>query len=254
MYMTATSTASAHAVQIQRCYYADTASEYDSMHAFEGVADRFTQAYISSILAMLDIQTVLDVGSATGRGLRDFQQALPGAFVYGLEPVAALVQQARLSGDSAALAMVQASGEALPFSEASFDAVCEFAILHHVPDPAKVLREMMRVSRRVLVVVDCNRFGQGPWPLRIFKLLLYKLGLWGIFDYIRTRGKRYQISEGDGLFYSYSVFDSYNLIAEWADRVLLIPGEKTEVKSWFTPLLTSQGIILVAIRDAPSVR
>ena len=70
----------------------------------------------------------------------------------------------------------------------------------------------------------------------------------------RTRGKRYQISEGDGLFYSYSVFDSYNLIAGWVDRVLLIPGEKTEVKSWFSPLLTSQGIILVAIRDVPSAR
>jgi ubiquinone/menaquinone biosynthesis C-methylase UbiE len=254
MLIDATSTASARAVEIQRCYYADTASQYDSMHALEGVADPFAQAYVPSILAMLGIQTVLDVGSATGRGLKDFQKALPGAFVCGLEPVAALVQQARLFSDSAQLAMVQASGEALPFSDASFDAVCEFAILHHVPDPAKVLREMMRVSRRVLVVVDCNRFGQGTWPLRIFKLLLYKLGLWGIFDYIRTRGKRYQISEGDALFYTYSVFDSYNLIAEWADRVLLIPGEKTEVKSWFNPLLTSQGIILVAIRDVPSIK
>jgi|HubBroStandDraft_6_1064221.scaffolds.fasta_scaffold126126_2 ubiquinone/menaquinone biosynthesis C-methylase UbiE len=239
-------------VEIQRRYYANTASQYDTMHAHEGATDPFAQAYVHSILQMLGVQSLLDVGSATGRGLQDFQKALPGAFVCGLEPVAALVQQARLSAGSAALAMVQASGEALPFSDASFDAVCEFAILHHVPDPAKVLREMMRVSRRVLVVVDCNRFGQGPWPLRILKLILCKLGLWGIFDYIRTRGKRYQISEGDGLFYSYSVFDSYNLIAEWADRVLLIPGEKTEVKSWFNPLLTSQGVILVAIRDVPS--
>jgi SAM-dependent methyltransferase len=152
--------------------------------------DPFAQAYVHSILQMLGVHSILDVGSATGRGLKDFQKALPGAFVCGLEPVAALVQQARLSGDSASLAMVQASGEALPFSDASFDAVCEFAILHHVPDPAKVLREMMRVSRRVLVVVDCNGFGQGPWPLRILKLLLCKLGLWEIFDYIRTRGKR----------------------------------------------------------------
>jgi len=240
--------------EIQRRYYTNTAVQYDTMHAHEGATDPFAQAYVHSILQMLGVHSILDVGSATGRGLKDFQKALPGAFVCGLEPVAALVQQAHLPAESAALAMVQASGEALPFGDASFDAVCEFAILHHVPDPAKVLREMMRVSRRVLVVVDCNRFGQGTWPLRIFKLLLYKLGLWGIFDYIRTRGKRYQISEGDALFYSYSVFDSYNLIAEWADRVLLIPGEKTEVKSWFNPLLTSQGIILVAIRDVPSIK
>jgi ubiquinone/menaquinone biosynthesis C-methylase UbiE len=125
---------------------------------------------------MLGVQDLLDVGSANGRGLKDFQKALPGGFVCGPEPVAAFDQQAHLSDDSAQLAMVQASGEALPFSDACFDVVCEFVILHHVPDPAKVLREMMRVSRRVLAVVDCNRFGQGPWPLRILRLVRYKLG------------------------------------------------------------------------------
>ena len=61
------------------------------------------------------------------------------------------------------------------------------------------------MARRVVVINDSNRFGQGSWPARLFKLLLYKLGVWRAFNFLRTRGKGYQISEGDGLFYSYSV-------------------------------------------------
>jgi ubiquinone/menaquinone biosynthesis C-methylase UbiE len=120
--------------------------------------------------------------------------------------------------------LLQASGDALPFADASFDAVSEFSILHHVPDPSAVVAEMLRVAHRVVVIADSNRFGQGSWPARLFKLFLYKVGLWHAFDFLRTRGKRYQISEGDGLFYSYSVYDSYDQVAHWATRILFLPS------------------------------
>ena len=38
------------------------------------------------------------------------------------------------------------------------------------------------------------------------------LGLWKVYDYVRTKGKGYQISAGDGLFYSYSAFNNYKQI------------------------------------------
>lgn len=125
----------------------------------------------------------------------------------------------------------------------------EFSILHHVQHPAAVVGEMLRVARKAVVIVDCNRFGQGSWPARLFKLLLYKIGLWHAFNFVRTRGKRYQISEGDGLFYSYSVYDSYDLVARWADRMLLLAIGPTHSRSWFHPLLTAEALILIAIRD-----
>ena len=65
-------------VEIQRRYYSDTAARYESMHAQEGATDAFSQAFIHSILRIFQVQSVLDVGSATGCGLRDFPESSPG--------------------------------------------------------------------------------------------------------------------------------------------------------------------------------
>ncbi len=237
------------AVEIQREYYTETASRYDSMHAHEGADDPECRKFIIAILRSLEVRSLLDVGSATARGLKDFAEGFPGALVCGVEPVTALVQQGVAAGNTRTVPLLQASGEALPFGDGSFDAVIEFSTLHHVPNPSAVVREMLRVARRAVVIADCNRFGQGPLPARLFKLFLYKIGLWHAFNFVRTRGKHYQISEGDGLFYSYSVYDTYDLVASWADRILVLPSGLTHSRSWFHPLLTSEGVILIAIRE-----
>ena len=78
---------------------------------------------------------------------------------------------------------------------------------------------------------------------------MYKARLWKAFDFVRTLGKGYQISDGDGLFYSYSVYDSYDQVARWADRIFLLPSGAVSAHSWFHPLLTSERAILVAIRN-----
>jgi ubiquinone/menaquinone biosynthesis C-methylase UbiE len=238
------------AVEIQRKYYTNTAPRYDSMHAHEGADDPACRRLIISILRSMEIQSLLDVGSATGRGLQDFAAMLPGALVCGVEPVRALIKQGVSAGNTQTISLLQASGDALPFADASFDAVSEFSTLHHVPNPSAVVREMLRVARRAVVIVDCNRFAQGSLPTRLFKLLLYKIGLWYAFDLVRTRGRRYQISEGDGLFFSYSVYDSYDLVESWADRLFILPSGLTHSRSWFHPLLTAEGVILVGIREA----
>jgi len=222
------------------------------MHTTEGADDPDCRRLAISILRSVEINTLLDVGSATGRGLRDLASEIPGISVCGVEPVAALIQQGIESGNTKTISLLQASGDALPFSDESFDAATEFSILHHVPDPSSVVKEMLRVARKVVVIADSNRFGQGSWPIRLLKLLLYKLRLWNAYNFVRTCGKRYQISEGDGLFYSYSVYDSYDLIAKWADRVLLFPSVPTNSQSWFHPLLTAPGIMLVAVRGPKS--
>ena len=84
---------------------------------------------------------------------------------------------------------------------------------------------------------------------RVTKLILYKLGVWKVARFIQTKGRMYSFTEGDGIAYSYSVFDSYDQLAKWADYILLIPVDhERPVKSWFDPLLTSPGVILCAIR------
>jgi len=232
----------------QRKYYTDTASRYDTMHAHEGVDDDAGMQVLFSFLRALEVRSLLDVGSATGRGLPRLAEGLSDALVCGVEPVEALVRQGISSGVAQGLPLLLASGDALPFADKSFDAVCEFAMLHHVPDPARVVQEMLRVARNVVVISDANRFGQGSFPLRIIKLLLYKLKLWKAFDFVRTRGKGYQVSEGDGVFYSYSAFDNLHQIQQWAESVYLFPLDKAGIPGWFHPLLTSGSVLLIAIR------
>lgn len=240
------------AVEIQRKYYTDTAARYDSMHAHEGAADTSITQFVHAFLRMLQARSVLDVGSATARGTCDLKHALPHLFVCGVEPVSALVQQAVKDGASSHVSLVRGTGEALPFSDASFDVVCEFATLHHAANPNAVVKEMLRVARTAVLIADSNRFGQGPWPARLLKLFLCKSKLWGLYTFLRTGGKGYQITEGDGLAYSYSVYDSYDLIARWADRVILIPASAQEKSaSWFHPLLNSSGVLLCALRERP---
>ena len=238
------------AVEIQRKYYTDTAARRDSMHAHEGASDASLTSFLHAFLRMLQVRSVLDVGTATARGMCDLKRALPHLFVCGVEPVSALVQQAVKDGATSHVSLICATGEALPFSDASFDVVCEFATLHHAANPNAVVKEMLRVARKAVFISDSNRFGQGPWVARLLKLFLCRSKLWGLYTFLRTRGKGYRITEGDGLAYSYSVYDSYDLIARWADRIILIPasaGEKSA--SWFHPLLNSSGVLVCALRE-----
>jgi ubiquinone/menaquinone biosynthesis C-methylase UbiE len=234
-------------VEIQRGYYTDTATRYEEMHADE--ADRFSLQFFHSSLRLIDAQSVLDVGTATGRNLRSMKEAFPHLSVCGVEPVRALIEQAIGQGNEDCGPIVQASGDALPFGDASFDVVCEFAVLHHVPNPNAVVKEMIRVARKAVFICDSNRFGQGSRPMRLLKLALCKAGLWGICNYIKTSGKGYQITEGDGLAYSYSVYDSFELLSRWADRLILVPADTRKATSWIHPLLTSIGVTVCALRD-----
>ena len=238
------------AVEIQRKYYTDTAIRYNSMHMCEGSTDPRVLRVVQGFIRMLQIRSLLDVGTATGLGMRQLKQAVPDLLVCGVEPVSALIDQGVQLGAASTISLVRASGEALPFPDASFDAVCEFAVLHHAENPAAVVKEMLRVARRAVFICDSNRFGQGSRMARLLKLALYKTRLWGLYTYLRTRGKGYMITDGDGLAYSYSVYDSFDLVARWADRVILVPSEpKSNTNSWLHPLLNSAGVLMFGIKD-----
>jgi ubiquinone/menaquinone biosynthesis C-methylase UbiE len=192
----------------QRQYYADTAAKYDEMQLSEHDEHQFALAILSAMIEYHGIRSVLDVGSGTGRALRTLKHRHPGVRFVGIEPVASLREvgyAAGLSKDE----LVEGDVNALTAPDGSFDLVCEFAVLHHVPQPAKAVGEMLRVASKGIFISDANNFGQGSGVARFVKQAIAALRLWPAFNYLRTGGKRYLTSEGDGLFYSYSVFDNY---------------------------------------------
>jgi ubiquinone/menaquinone biosynthesis C-methylase UbiE len=240
----------ARAVDIQRDYYADTAAKYDSMHAHEGADDPETLKYVTFFLRAAQAKTVLDVGAGTGRAILRIKDAMPGLSISGVEPVAALIEQGERESGLPAGTIIQGVGETLPYADASFDVVCSFAILHHVRHPNAIVKEMTRVARKAILICDGNRFGQGSFPMRLVKFALYKMGLWGIVNYLKTGGKGYSVTPGDGLAYSYSVYDSLDCISGWAEQVILLPSLPCKVKSWLHPLLTSEGILVFATKES----
>jgi SAM-dependent methyltransferase len=92
--------------------------------------------------ALGDARTVLNVGAGTGSyEPRDRE-------VVAVEPSA--VMRAQRPPDAAPA--IDASAEALPFADASFDATMAVLTDHHWPDRAAGLREMRRVARKRAVL------------------------------------------------------------------------------------------------------
>jgi ubiquinone/menaquinone biosynthesis C-methylase UbiE len=236
-------------VELQRKYYTDTAGRYEQMHEHEGSGDALGNKFVHAILRMTEARSVLDVGTATGRGLRELKATSPEAFVCGIEPVAALLEQAAQHGNTAGVSVVQGSGSALPFADSSFDVVCEFAVLHHVANPNAVVKEMLRVAKKAVLISDSNRFGQGSRAARLIKLGLYKSKLWGAYNFVRTSGRGYRITDGDGIAYSYSVYDSFELLSKWADRIIFYSASDKRTSSWAHPLLNSGAALVCALKE-----
>ncbi len=234
------------AESIQKHYYTKTADKYDEMHLMDP-EHNLALEYIHRLAVSIGLSSVLDVGCGTGRGVKFLLNR--GVDVTGIEPVRALLETGRLNHLLPADRMLEGSGESLPFSDAAFDASMELGVLHHVPNPAKVVAEMIRVSRRAIFISDCNRFGQGSFLSRLIKIGAWKTGLWKPIDLLRTRGKGYTISKEDGLAYSYSVYDSFDQLADWADEITLIPTSKATAKSWLHPLATCSHVLLVAMKS-----
>lgn len=241
--------------QLQERYYASTAEGYDAAHVHENDAHFVALDYICGLAVALRATSVLDVGSGTGRAVAFLRARQPELLVVGVEPVRELVAHSpRESGGH----YVCGSGTRLPFPDASFDIVCATALMHHVPRPETVLAEMTRVARRAVMISDSNRFGQGRLWARLLKLALWRGGLAPVYTFARTRGRGYLYSEGDGVFYSYSVFDSAPALATWADRTFVIPTATgragTDAHSGPPPFLSVPALsaphaLLVSVRD-----
>jgi len=205
-------------IDIQREYYAATADQYDDMHVAQNDEHGFALQFMMSVLEPLCVRSVLDIGSGTGRALLTIKEKMPAIATVGVEPSAELRKVGHAKG-LCETQLIDGDAMSLGFKDGSFDMTCEFAVLHHIPDPSKAVSEMLRVSRKAIFISDCNNFGQGGKVSRIIKQTIDAVGLWPFADLVKTKGKRYSISDGDGLYYSYSVFNDYAQIRKKCQSV-----------------------------------
>jgi ubiquinone/menaquinone biosynthesis C-methylase UbiE len=206
---------------LQRAYYKRTASRYDGMHVCENDEHYRAMRLMLSFFDELECRSVLDIGSGTGRLLRELKRRLPDIRAIGVEPSPEL----RAEGHNLGIAfdeLIDGDAQALHFDNRSFDIVCEFGSLHHIPQPTLAVKEMLRVARKAIFISDSNNFGQGKAVVRSIKQAINAVGLWPIANWIKNGGQRYILSEGDGLAYSYSVFNDYDEISRHCSEILIL--------------------------------
>jgi SAM-dependent methyltransferase len=208
-------------VEIQRKFYSKTAHQYNKIHDNEKGEHYFALTFMSSIIDYLDIKSILDIGSGTGRVISYINNTNPEIPIIGIEPVKELREVGYKQGIHNN-ELIDGDVLKLNFKDSEFDLVCEFGVLHHIKTPEVAISEMLRVARKAIFLSDSNNFGQGSFIARNIKQLINLFGLWKIADLIKTKGKGYIISEGDGLAYSYSVFNNYKMIKRKCKSVHLI--------------------------------
>ena len=153
-------------------HYAGIAEAYDRRW------DRYTERTLGTLIEHLDLERandLLDVACGTGRLEVKLRERKPALRLTGtdLSPDMIRVARKRLpDGDS--LRWDVAPAEALPYGDASFDAVVCANAFHLVPDQPAALKEFHRVLRPngQLVIVDwCPEYWTVALLLRGSRLL-----------------------------------------------------------------------------------
>ncbi len=167
-------------VSTRRALFAGLGDDYDRWATVLSLGQdpRWRRAMVSHVAVEAN-QHVLDVACGTGMVSRALV-ARYGCRVTGVDQSVEMLQGARkrLSGTAAdaAVTLVEGRAEALPFADASFDALTATYLLRYVDDVEATLRELVRV-----VVpggpVGYLEFAVPPWPVRPLWDLYTGIGL-----------------------------------------------------------------------------
>jgi SAM-dependent methyltransferase len=144
-------------------------SEGDAYERFMGRWSRALAPLLVQFAGIKDGDTVLDVGSGTGAMAAAVAAAAPSSRVVGVDPAAPYVAlaQSRHPGDLVRFEVGDA--QQLRFEDATFDRTVSLLVMNFIPDPARALGEMRRVSRRGgTIAAAVWDYGDGMEMLRAF--------------------------------------------------------------------------------------
>ena len=118
-------------------------AQYDSTEEAEDAADAYTRAIQPVLNALPQRETALEIGTGTGIFLNHLKRAGFKQLV-GVEPSIAAIAAA--SPEQRAW-ICQGVFEENAFTPASFDLICCFMTMEHVPDPATLARSAINLLR-----------------------------------------------------------------------------------------------------------
>ena len=174
-------------------------------------------------------RTLLDVGGGPGH----FAAAFAGAGLHyiGVEPDPTALRNG--PGGRALASCVRASGVALPFADASVDICLSSNVAEHVPQPWRLGREMLRVTRPGGLAVLSYTVWLGPFGGHEMGLTHYLGGARAAERYTRKHGHRPKNDYGSSLF-AVSVSDGLDWAASTGALVTAFPRYHPRWAWWMT--------------------
>src|SRR3989442_223102 len=128
--------------------YSRRAADYDRDRADEMTDREFWLRGLIEVGGLQNRERVLDVGAGTGRFAKLLCETNP---VVAVDSETAMLRVARAKGS---FECVRGDGRRLPFRADTFDLAMIVMVLHHLGDYAAALREIARVSHRVVVATS----------------------------------------------------------------------------------------------------
>jgi SAM-dependent methyltransferase len=111
---------------------------------------RVPRAALLDQLALAEARTALDIGCGTGGGTAEMARRMPrDSTAAGVDASEAMIAEARrrAAGQGVGLTFRVGDAQRLPYPDGSFGACRAQAVLQHLADPARAVREMARVTR-----------------------------------------------------------------------------------------------------------
>jgi hypothetical protein len=115
---------------------------------------------------------------------------------------------------------------------------------------------MLRVAKWGIAVSDNNMYvdgtSRGIFPKGLFgsavKMWMCRCGLWKRLKVLRT-GKEWSYSEGDGVFWTYSVYDTLPFLQKHCEQVFTIPLKGGSCMHAL-PVLGASHVLVVGIKNS----
>ncbi len=148
--------------------YDRQSSRYTAGRSLSGDAEAGWAKAIERHIVSDDIDTILDLGSGSGRFSPLLAETL-AARVVGIEPSRGMRKAALREAAHSGVDYVGGDGRWIPLADSSCDAAWTCHVIHHVPDRPAFVRELARVvktSGKVLLV--------GGFPGRMDDLTMFR--------------------------------------------------------------------------------
>jgi SAM-dependent methyltransferase len=210
---------------------------FSEAEAYDRFMGRWSQRLAPLLVKFAGVQdgnAVLDVGSGTGVLALHIGAAVPSSRITGVDPSAAYVNFAQERAITKKVNFKVGDAQQLCFSDSTFDRTLAMLVMNFIPDRAKALREMIRITRPGGVVAAAVwDYGEGMEMLRIFWEEAVALN-----PAIASRDERHMPLSRKG---ELEAFWRENGLLEVEEQPLTVQLDFSSFEDFWTPFLAGQG-------------